>query len=173
MCPRSELLKLIEKCFSLGQGGYNESEDRSYYIDYAMRYAIELGLIEEEDEDFLVDYAMFCYACGKFPSHHLRFMEYYVADDILFAVDNKNTIYLVGVVAGSSLDGIDVPVKWVKTQDCYRTSKDWYAELSKLPKVGKSKRRDYVVDTTTNPELLFEKRYVLSYADYKLAISDF
>ena len=42
------------------------------------------------------------------------------------------------------------------------------AELSKMPKVKKHKSKEYVVDSTTDPELLFEKRYVLSYADYKL-----
>lgn len=167
MCTRSKLLKLIGKCFSLGQGGYNESEDRSYYMSYALRYAVELGLIED-DGDFLDDYVMFCYARGMVPSHHLRFMEYYVADDILFAIGTNGNMYLVGVVAGSSLDGIDVPVKCVKTQDCYKTSKEWAAELSKLPKVKKHKSEEYVVDSTTDPELLFEKRYVLSYADCEI-----
>jgi hypothetical protein len=37
---------LILKCFRLGQGGWNEEEDKEDYIKRAKEYAKEIGLLE-------------------------------------------------------------------------------------------------------------------------------
>jgi hypothetical protein len=41
----NKILSLIDKCFKLGQGGYNQAEDKEEYIIKATKFAKELNLI--------------------------------------------------------------------------------------------------------------------------------
>ena len=50
-----KLLKLIDKCFDFGQGGWNSESNRKEYTDMALSYYKELN--EEPNEDKLKKYA--------------------------------------------------------------------------------------------------------------------
>jgi len=40
-----KIIRLINKCFEIGQAGWDEEEDRKEYIEKAQLYATELGLM--------------------------------------------------------------------------------------------------------------------------------
>ena len=52
MEDKKKIKQLIKKCFRKGQGGWNESEDETEYVNAMMAYAFNLGLIDSSGTEW-------------------------------------------------------------------------------------------------------------------------